>query len=181
MKEISLTQGYVALVDDEDYGRVVSTGPWIFSTDKKRGMPHLHRYAYRNKVFGTRSRKGQTELLHRFVLKVSDPQIKIDHENCDGLDCQKTNLRQCDNRQNQGNRRKQFKPSSSRFKGVCWDKSRNKWMANGTEKHKGINLGRFASEIRAAVEYDWWALGYFKEFARTNFSLCPLTIAKEGT
>lgn len=34
MKEIQLTQGYVALVDDKDYERVLAEGPWQASVYK---------------------------------------------------------------------------------------------------------------------------------------------------
>ena len=91
MKEIKLTNGSVALVDDEDYDRVVEAGNWHEDT-------HGHgkrSYAYR------RFRKGAPKVyLHNFILIVHHNGLDTDHVNGNGLDCRKENLRRVDRWQN---------------------------------------------------------------------------------
>ena len=58
---------------------------------------------------------------------------------------------------------------TSRFKGVCWDKSKGKWQAGITINRRYIFLGRYADETDAARAYDAAALAAWGEFARLNF------------
>lgn len=44
-------------------------------------------------------------------------------------------------------------PSSSKYTGVCWDKSRNKWLAKIYINKVQCNLGRFDNEIDAHNAY----------------------------
>jgi hypothetical protein len=58
--------------------------------------------------------------------------------------------------------------TSSSFKGVCWDKNHNRWVAyidNAGRK----NLGSFEDEVQAALAYDRAAKLQFGEFAKVNF------------
>jgi hypothetical protein len=48
MREIPLTRGYVALVSDEDYDRVMAAGPWRAITDPKTEVDHWNRDGLRN-------------------------------------------------------------------------------------------------------------------------------------
>jgi hypothetical protein len=43
--------------------------------------------------------------------------------------------------------------TTSKYKGVCFDKSRNKWTASTTRNGKYIFLGRFQTEIEAYNKY----------------------------
>lgn len=43
--------------------------------------------------------------------------------------------------------------SSSIYTGVCWDKSRNKWISRIRINGKMINLGRFENELDASKKY----------------------------
>jgi hypothetical protein len=153
VKEIPLTKGYVALVDDKDYERVTRF-TWHAGIDHRA-------------VYGQRYVAGTTIQLHRFILGITDPKTQIDHEDHNGLNCQKHNLRVCSNGQNQANRRKQ--ESSSQFKGVCWETSKAKWRAQMQVNHKNHFLGYFSAEEAAAHAYDTAAREHFGEFAHTNF------------
>jgi hypothetical protein len=111
MKEIPLTQGKVALVDDDDFEKVMSVSPW-----------YAHRatggkwYA-RHRVNGTR--KWQS--LQRFILGLDcgNPLMGDHKDRNDTLNCTKGNLRIATHQQNNCNRGRQ-KSNKSGFVGVSW-------------------------------------------------------------
>lgn len=104
--------------------------------------------------------------LHRLIMNPR-PDEYIDHINGDGLDNRKCNLRICTNSQNNANKGKQ-KNNKSGYKGVSWDKTRNKWKADIMVNKKTIYLGRFNVINDAARAYNNAAVKYFGEFARLN-------------
>lgn len=57
----------------------------------------------------------------------------------------------------------------SRFRGVCWDKRRQKWMARLQVQNKTINVGRFVSDVKAAKAYDAAARIHHGQKAKLNF------------
>jgi hypothetical protein len=103
--------------------------------------------------------------MHNLVL----PDVKKpDHRDGDGLNNTRANLRSATRSQNAMNRRKQ-KGTSSRFKGVSWNKREQKWKVKIMFNCRVINLGSFDSEKAAARTYDAAAKKYFGEFAKLNF------------
>lgn len=105
--------------------------------------------------------------MHRAILGINS-KTKVDHKDGDGLNNQRQNIRVATTSQNGGNRRKQAKPTSSKFKGVCWHKRDKVWqvmiMANG----KYTYVGFFQSEVEAAMAYNKAATSLFGEFAHLN-------------
>jgi AP2 domain len=159
MKTICLTQGFVALVDDADYDRV-SAHKWSATKVK-------------NTVYGIRkirTDRGRTtsQLLHRFITGVTDPSIDVDHEDHNGLNNQRYNLRKTVRGEHDGNRRKTH--GSSQYKGVSWSKGKGKWRAC-IRIEKTVHLGYFTDEKEAAVVYDTAARSRFGIFAKCNFPL----------
>ena len=158
MRKIPLTQGQVALVDDED-------SEWL---NQWKWCAHWHAagqcwYAVR----GTwRDGKHHLVLMHRQIMG-SQKGHRTDHMNHHTLDNQKENLRVCNNSQNQGNRRKDTK-SAAPYKGICWYKSRSKWVAGISVNNKRVNLGYYATAIEAARAYDEAAKAHFGSFALIN-------------
>lgn len=151
MRAIPLTKQHVALVDDADFER-------------------LSCYRWQALVIGKcvyAVRDGNRVYMHREIMK-PNPAQEVDHINGNGLDNTRDNLRLCVHRQNLCNQRKQS-GRSSRFKGVCWFKSKRKWTAGIKVNQKRINLGLFKDETEAAMAYDRAAIEHFGEFARTNF------------
>jgi hypothetical protein len=67
-----------------------------------------------------------------------------------------------------GVKKKNKKGITSDYVGVCWDKSRNKWIASINVRYKSIHLGRFKIEEEAARAYNEAALKYFGESANLN-------------
>ena len=160
MKLIPLTQGYFAQVDDADFEKV-SQFKWQASVNRYKDGSVRNVYAQR---MVTKPDGGQTSImLHRFILKITDS-IEVDHEDHDGRNCQKYNLRSATLSQNQGNA-KVRKDNSSGFKGVSH--FRNKWHAMLQHRH----LGYFDDKIAAARRYDQAAVSAFGEFALTNEKL----------
>jgi len=152
--------GRVALVDDQDWeldsqyrwhifeviraGR--NNGPYAVTTirlpDGKRCALYMH-----NLVMG---------------------RLGVDHQNHDGLDNQRANLRPATRDQNMHNLRSRIASSSS-FKGVSWDRGNRKWKAQIVIGGRKRHLGLFAAGDDAARAYDAAALAAWGEYAWLNF------------
>ena len=141
MKQIPLTQGRVALIDDEDFELIRQ---WKWRTvlfDKK----HLY-------VMSSikRDNKWHNILMHRLIMNAQKGQ-EIDHRNGNRLDNRRSNLRFCTSSQNKMNMKKH--KGTSRYKGVSWQKQRGKWIAGIMLNYKKTHLGYFADEVEAAKPY----------------------------
>lgn len=154
--EIPLTHGLVALVDDEDYERVVAAGKW-------------QAYPSRDTFYAKRSVKrpdGVWRLipLHTFLTGYD----LTDHHNGNGLDNRRDNLRPATHAENMRNRALQ-RNNTSGFKGVNWHSRSRKWKAqirtNGSKRH----VGMFGTPEEAARAYDEAAREFHGEFATVNF------------
>lgn len=154
MKEIQLTRGLVALIDDEDY-ELVSQYNW----HARRG----------NNTFYATVKNSIHIHMHRLILGLDKNDLEVDHIDGNGLNNQRSNLRKATSTQNKVNRPKVHIGSSSQYKGVCWDKNRNKWQANITVDYKLKYLGRFNSEEEAARAYDKAASELHGEYSILNF------------
>lgn len=87
----------------------------------------------------------------------------IDHINGDGQDNRLCNLRLATLQENQRNSVKS-KPSTSKYKGVNYDKERGKWKAEFRYNNKSYFIGRFNTEEDAKEAYDAVAKVAFGEF-----------------
>lgn len=156
MKQIPLTQGKFAMVDDEDY-EWLSKWKWCYQKTKKDG------YAIRG---GIRNGKQYTIAIHRVIL---NPNIgeDIDHINRNRLDNRRENLRICTRKENTRNRGLD-RDSMSGFKGVYWHKRVKKWCAHIKVNYKDISLGYFIEKVDAAKAYNTGALKYFGKFSWLN-------------
>jgi len=111
-------------------------------------------------------------LMHRLITGVSNPSVKVDHENFNRLDNRKENLRSCTNQQNCANTRPKPKRSrfeSSSYKGVFWsERGKRKWRAQIMVSGKSIHLGCYPTQKEAALSYNLAAVDSFGEFAFLN-------------
>jgi len=155
-KTISLSQGKVARVDEEQFEWL---NAWKWCAHKGRNTW----YAVRRDYSGD---KPKMVSMHRLLLG-PPPGMETDHRNGDGLDNRRSNLRACTRRQNQMNKRKQT-GCMGRFKGVCWSRPKRKWWAYIKISGKQCSLGYFDDDREAALAYNAAALEHFGEFARLN-------------
>lgn len=159
MPEIPLTQGMVAIVDSDDYDRILATCPTWHARRKVQGT---------GVSFYAVSSDGRQIRMHRLVMNAPDG-AEVDHRNHNGLDNRKENLRICTNQQNQFNgRARKRRATTAKYKGVFQEKSgrwRSQICANGTLHY----LGKYATEEDAARAYDEKAKELHGEFACLNF------------
>lgn len=148
-----------ALVDDDDYERIISFGKWR----AMRGKTTL--YAVRWVLVG---RHKKIHMMHRAVMGLNPERFpSVDHINHNGLDNRKSNLRVCTNSENGRNKSAQGNNASG-YKGVSWKGRDKRWRATIRAMGKHIHLGTFDTPEAAADAYDKAALKYHGEFARTN-------------
>jgi len=156
MRCILLSDGQLALVDDEDYEEL-NKHKWF----PKKGAHTVYTHRH-NGTGATRT----SVAMHRQILNAA-PRQDCDHINGDGLDNRRANLRVCTRTQNQWNSRPRGK--TSLYKGVCWNKARRKWIAQINTIGYTQHIGIFNNEIDAARAFDIKALEGHGEFARLNF------------
>lgn len=151
-RQIALTQGKIALVEDSDY----------------ETYSRLNWYAkqYGNTWYAVRQEEQKTVYMHRKIMGVIDGMIIVDHINGNGLDNRRSNLRKCTRSENQRNRPR-TKANTSGYKGVCF--TDGKYRAQIQYAGKTINIGAYSTADEAARAYDKKAAELFGDFAYLNF------------
>ena len=166
MKEIPLTQGKVALVDDEDYAALNA-----FKWSAYRGG----RTWYAVRAIRRPGGGQTTESLHRVVLarKLNRDLTKkeyCDHVDGDGLDDRRENLRSVTWDQNMRNCWRRKADATSQYMGVSWHKARGKWRARIRVPGKVVFLGYHATDIDAAMVREAYIGAHPELCARSNFT-----------
>lgn len=169
-KEIQLTQGKVAIVDDDDY-ELVSQYKW-HATQR-----HNTWYAETNSKGGRVGRKKIA--LHRLIMQPPDDMV-VDHWDWNGLNCTRENMRICTNLENINRHRGD--PRSTVFGAIhprCENKNPTgykgvsrelkKWRAQLKVNRKYIRVGVFDTVEEAARAYDRAARKYLPNTAYLNF------------
>jgi hypothetical protein len=159
MKEIPLSHAMVAMVDDEDFDRLANH-TWAARKSVSSGY-----YAIRlEQVNG----KQVQIYMHQEILPVVPPFV-VDHQDRNGLNNQRGNLRPATRSQNRINSRMRS-DNKTGFRGVtaCPGKSM-KWRSIITVAGRTQHLGYFQSAEEAALAYDRAAIQLHGEFAQLNF------------
>lgn len=154
MLKIPLPDDYETLIDDAD-ALLIAGFPWrvLF---KGRSSNYVHAWNGNQHVY-----------MHRLIAGAGPKQL-VDHWNSDGLDNRRNNLRTASPSQNLANQRPQ-RGRTSQYKGVYWDKARQRWTATIHINGKTRSLGRHKTEDAAARAYDHAATEAWGRFARLNF------------
>lgn len=146
-KSIALTQGFHALVDDEDYDFLVTVGDWHYAKG----------YA------ATWCREKRCPLMmHDFIARRKGISGLIDHKDRNPLNNTRDNLRVASKSQN-GMNAKLSKASTSKIKGVSRDRTR--WRAHIVVNGKQVHLGSFGTKEEAAIARKDAERHFFGEFA----------------
>ena len=151
MKQIPLTRGKYALVDDRDY-ETLSRFRW-------------HAINRSGWWYAAKGSAPNVEYMHRVIAR-PEGGLLVDHKDGDGLNNVRENLRVATHAQNMRNRKIQ-KNNTSGFKGVHLDCG--KWRAKIKYNGQWTHLGLYLDPVQAARVYDAKAKELFGEFARPNF------------
>lgn len=156
---VPLTHGKFALIDAND-AELVSAFKWT-------AVLCFGTWYSRRSIRNAKTGKASVQSLHHFILDLPARSM-VDHENRNGLDCRRLNLRPCTYAQNNSNRALQ-RNNTTGYRGVCATRTPGRWQAAIRVSRKSIRLGRFDSPEEAARAYDDAARRYFGRFASLNF------------
>ena len=125
MREIQLTKGLVAIVDDEDY-EIVSVFKW-----HAQGRPGEEYAVYGRRLQDKKRFFRMHHLIMRRILGGAIPDgVMVDHIDGDRMNNTRSNLRLVTRHQNAHNMRQRSNGVSSRYKGV--GRHKNRWQARGS-------------------------------------------------
>jgi len=159
-KEVPLSQGQVALVDDDDY-------KWL-NKHKWHALwaPSIRGFYARRAQWDKKRKQYHFISMARVIMRARLGQ-QVDHISGGTLDNRKANLRLCTAAENSYNQ-KPVLGGSSRYKGVTWNIQHRKWHVRIGYEGRRVHLGYFVDEDDAASAYNRAAVKYFGEFARLN-------------
>lgn len=157
MKEIQLTRGQVAFIDDGDF-EMVSRFKWYASWNT------CTKSFYAKTTIRKPDGKRTALKMHRLIMN-AQPCEQVDHIHHLTLDNRKSELRLCTGSQNMCNSGKHA-DNTSGFKGVTWHKQRQKWQARIMLNGKSKFLGYFLTPELAYAAYCKAALELHGDFAR---------------
>jgi hypothetical protein len=167
METVSLSgkrgSGLAAMVDDDDLPLVLPHRWWLLDPPRS-----FTRYAWsqvrEDRCGHCGQRRIRTIRMHSLITGWD----YVDHEDGNGLNNQRYNLREASQALNEAAKHKTLRQRSSRFKGVCWASSKRKWKAQITVAGDNKHLGYYVVEEDAARAYNAAALQAWGGFSRLN-------------
>lgn len=139
--KVPLTKGMFALVDAADYPAVA-----------KHSWCVLDLRAQRKGLCYAMSRIDcKIVYLHRFITGAIAREDKVDHENGDGLDCRRLNMKVTTDGKNKRNRRGLNTNNTSGELNVSFDRRKGDWKCEIQVDNKRIHVGNFLT-IEQAVK-----------------------------
>jgi hypothetical protein len=114
--------------------------------------------------------------VHRLVALgfIQNPDNKYSVDHIDGIKSNNelSNLRWATRTEQRRNTSKQQATASSQYKGVSWNKDKNKWHSYIKYNGKQNTLGYFQTQEEAALAYNLKATEHFGEFKKLNVLEC---------
>ena len=156
---VSPEQTFYVLMDADDFVRVTAFAWRVLKPKSNNNRVYFRTDAKQP------DGKWKTLLLHRFIMHAPShlEVANVHHKFCD---LRKSELRIVTRKQNQENVRGPItRRTSSRFRGVYWNRESVKWCANIQHHQKPIHIGTFPGtpdgEVEAARAFDQKALELF--------------------
>jgi hypothetical protein len=117
--------------------------------------------------------KSKTLLIHRLIAIAFIPNPnnfpEIDHIDRNSLNNSLVNLRWVSKTQNGYNRNMKTQNSSSQYRGVSWNKLRNKWFVQIKLNGKSKYIGRFETEKEGALAFNNFVISHnLEEYVDLN-------------
>lgn len=163
MKEIKLTQGRVAIVDDEDFEYL---NQWKWCAANHHGNCYAVRSRHENGI------KVENIRMHRLIIGAKKGE-QVDHINHDGLCNIKSNLRICTGLENANNRKVVAnRKAGVKYLNVCISGRSTdtpRYIVDITYNKKRYYGGSFPTQELAAKKADEMMLSLKGEFANLNF------------
>ena len=137
--------------------------------DQLAGVIHLSGYRIIQVTLCGKSKNIRSSRLHWYMTYGYIPEI-VDHINRDRSDDRIENLREVTPTQNCYNRIKTYSKCSSKYIGVSWSNTKNRWISYIKINKKRIHLGNFKCEHCAGRAYDLALIKYgLSEYGNFNF------------
>jgi hypothetical protein len=136
------------LIDTEDLPRAMEfPNTWHGQYQRDIDSYYAVGYLYKNN-------KSKMVTMHRYLMDVTDREIKVDHIVHNTLDNRKRWIREVTNSQNHQNRKGANSNTKSGVRGVYWKHQYGKWAAQVKVNYKPRFLGYFdtVEEARVVVE-----------------------------
>ena len=144
MKEIPLSQGQTALVDDADYP-LLSEFKWCYRSERngKQGYAVRHSKVYR---------RDRLVYLHRQIMP-APPGFEVVFANYDRLDCRRENLKVVSKEEARRHHRVRS-DSKSGVKGVRYDPENDSWSAYVYRNGHCYHVGTYYTQEQAVAAYE---------------------------
>ncbi len=155
-KEIELTKGYVALVDDKDCGEI-SKYKWFANSQRNKH--------YAARMVSQPNTRSMRVLMAREIMDAPDDMV-VDHINGNTMDNRRCNLRLCTSKENSQNKHAVW--GQVAYKGVYYIKQNKRYVAHCNKDGAQAYMGSFDTPEEAALVYNDFAREVFGEFAKLN-------------
>ena len=160
-RTIPLTQGQVAIVDTADYDWL-NQFKWYAWWNPNTKSFYAARHAPRNAALTGGRKTGPNIYMHRDIMKPPSG-FHVDHIHHNTLDNRRSEMRLATRSESQHNKR-MYSNNTSGFRGVCWWKTKSKWVADITLNGKCKRLGYFDTAEAASEAYERAAREMFGAF-----------------
>jgi hypothetical protein len=145
MATLPLTQGYVAIIDDEDYERASK-----YSWHAHHTANGVYARAYQ---LGSGLKNRKLIYLHHLIAGRPPAGMVTDHINRNPLDNTRGNLRHVSYSDSLGNQSLRS-DSTSGYRGVSWHAQDKLWRAQLTYKYRKVFDGLFHTPEEASAAYE---------------------------